>query len=581
MKKWFRSLLKFKIMIIFRLILLISILIFLGQKTIAQECPFPQASKELNGNNISANILNGGDLFWDRTNAFFSSEASQNPAASTIFSAGIWMGGFTEFSTSNPNLKISAAAYPREVSNDYSAGPLSENGTTDAETCANFDRLWEVNGSQIAGHISDFEDDGIIGIKHQSIYGYPGHQNPFFNDFHSFDLPNTPQGLAPFFDRDGDGIYNPDNGDFPLPSSVNKDNIPEHIIWGVFNDNGANNTTTQGDPVQAEIQLTAWAFPNCSEDSILNNTIFTSHKIIKRGTGSIDSLHIGMFVDFDIGCFTDDYIGCAPELNTFYGYNTDPLDGGFNGGCDAGVPTYGDNPPVQAVTYLNHNMNSFIITAAPPYDMILGPSYPVDFYNVLTGTWHDGIPITQGEWGYLSGGQQTSFLYDGNPNDPNSWSMNNIVPPFGDHRTMSSVEVGELSSGQFTTIDMAYTFYQNADSNNVQTVNMVYDNTPHIQQLYDNQFQSVCSATTSINNILKKNQIQLFPNPTTHLLNIKLENPQAVAFEVFDIYGKKVFEKAESFNADFQLPIEHLSEGIYFLKVKMDGEEVIQKFIKI
>ena len=80
---------------------------------------------------------------------------------------------------------------------------------------------------------------------------------------------------------------------------------------------------------------------------------------------------------------------------------------------------------------------------------------------------------------------------------------------------------------------------------------------------------------------LDKNKIQLFPNPTTHLLNVKLENPQAAAFEVFDIYGKKVFEKAESFNSNFQLPMEHLSEGVYFLKVKMEGEEVIQKFIKM
>ena len=562
----------------FLLILFFFIFIFLGNKTYAQDCDFPQASKVLKGNNISANILNGGDLFWDRSNASFFSET--NPTVASVFNAGIWIGGFIGLNSSSPNLELSASHYPSSNNSDYRSGPLDINGSVTQENCENFDRLWEVFGSEIAAHIADFEDDGVVSNQFQNIYAYPAHQNPFFNDFHNFSLPNTPQGLAPFFDRDGDGIYNPDNGDFPLPSSVNKDVIPEHLIWGIFNDNGSNHTLSQGANLQFEIQLTAWAF-SCSDNEVLNNTIFTSHKIINRASSSIDSLHVGMFVDFDLGCFTDDYVGSIPNLNTFYVYNSDEVDGD-NGFCPQGVDTYASNPPVQAVTYLNHEMSSFLTTAPsdPPLSGV--PNLPAEFFNLLTGSWTDGTPITKGGNGYNSGGQPTSFLFDDNPNDPDGWSMTTAEILDGDFRTVSSVDIDGLNPGQTTTMDMAYTFYQDANLNNVETVNLVYEKTPLLKVMYNNQFQTVCSATTSVeNNIIEKNNIQLFPNPTTHLLNVKLENPQAAAFEVFDIHGRIVFEKAESFNSSFQLPIEHLSEGIYFLKIKMDDEEVVQKFIKI
>ena len=546
--------------------------------THGQDCPLPQASKVLQGNNISANILNGGDLFWDRSNASFSTQEGSNPPAHSIFAAGIWIGGFTGAFTNNPNLKLSASTYPNETSNDYSTGPLFQFGPPDIEMCTNFDRLWEVTRSEVEAHIADFEDDGLVNNKQENIYAYPGHQNPFFFDFNNFVLPNSSHGLAPFFDQDADGIYNPDNGDFPLPSPVNKNNIPEHMIWGIFNDNGNNHTASQGDIVQAEIQLTVWAF-SCTNNQVIDNTIFTSHKIINKAASRIDSLHIGMFVDFDLGCFTDDYVGCIPDMNTFYAYNSDENDG-ENGDCTGGVSTYADNPPVQAVTYLNHKMDYFT-TTQPAQNSSLGNSnLPSGFYNLLTGSWTDGTPLTQGGDGLTPGGTPTSFLFDDNPNDPMGWSMHTENILNGDFRTVSSIDIDSLLSQQTTTIDMAYTFYQDEDLNNIETVNMVYENTPTIQLWYDNQFQAGCDAITSVeNNILKENLIQLFPNPTTHLLNVKLENPQAVAFDVFDvfdvfdIYGKKVFKQAESFNSDFQLPIEHLSEGVYFLKIKIDGEE--------
>ena len=146
--------------------------------------------------------------------------------------------------------------------------------------------MWEVYGYEIEQHIKDFEDDGIINNAIPNIYGYPGHQNFFFEYYNGFSLPNTSHGLAPFFDNDNDGNYNPTAGDYPLPDSVDPSIIPGHIIWGIFNDGGTNHTSSGGLPLNAEIHQTFWSF-YCDDNEHLNNSIFASYKIINKGLSLI------------------------------------------------------------------------------------------------------------------------------------------------------------------------------------------------------------------------------------------------------------------------------------------------------
>ena len=307
-------------------------------------------------------------------------------------------------------------------------------------------------------------------------------------------MPNTPQGLAPFSDQNNDGIYNPDDGDYPLPEGVATNNIPRHIIWGTFNDAGTNHTQSSGEKLNIEVQLTAYSF-YCNEDEILNNTIFTSHKIINRGNETLDSLIFTKFVDFNIGCFTDDYIGCIPDMNTFYAYNEDDIDGNSDSLCYNQDPSFGNNPPVQAITFLNQEMSSFSVGGGmgglsdPPSQMV-APTYYTSYFNYMNGLWKNGDSLTYGGYGF-GGTQSTSYLYPDNPNDPNGWSMYSANLGFGDRPTYANCYIGnQFNPNDFVKIDMAYTFYQDSSLNHVETVDLVYDNTPILQQLYDNQFEN-------------------------------------------------------------------------------------------
>ena len=60
-----------------------------------------------------------------------------------------------------------------------------------------------------------------------------------------------------------------------------------------------------------------------------------------------------------------------------------------------------------------------------------------------------------------------------------------------------------------------------------------------------------------------------------------MENPTSSTISIFDIYGKKVLESKENFQNEFQLSTANFSNGVYFLKIEMDGKELVKKFIKL
>ena len=78
-----------------------------------------------------------------------------------------------------------------------------------------------------------------------------------------------------------------------------------------------------------------------------------------------------------------------------------------------------------------------------------------------------------------------------------------------------------------------------------------------------------------------KDNVIVFPNPALEVLNIQFENSSITLLSVFDVYGKQVVERMKTNDLNVQLPIEHLTQGMYFLKIEMDEGELIKKFSKM
>jgi len=83
-----------------------------------------------------------------------------------------------------------------------------------------------------------------------------------------------PKILAPFFDANANGIYDPSLGDYPIldptrPADRNRpEDQPDQMLYFIYNDKGNVHSETQGDPIGVEMQTTAFAFATNDEINI-------------------------------------------------------------------------------------------------------------------------------------------------------------------------------------------------------------------------------------------------------------------------------------------------------------------------
>ncbi|MFN0033561.1 MAG: T9SS type A sorting domain-containing protein, partial [Saprospiraceae bacterium] len=403
-----------------------------------------------------------------------------------------------------------------------------------------------------------------------SIMGWPAQNNPYFSSIWGFDLPATPTPLAPYAGMDNDFVYNPLNGDFPvvqlrgIPSFV-----PAEIIWCVFNDNGGPHANSNGKPLKVEIQLTVWAF-NCPDQHLMNNTLFTSHKIINRATEITDSTFLGIWTDVDLGCYLDDYVGSNPSLNTMYAYNQDAVDGQPGSTCQ-GVPTFANVAPAQSVTFLNHPLDKFVAYNNSGSGIpagTTGPIAPAEYYNYLTGSWRDGTPLTYGGSGYNPanpGAAPVSHSFPEPPNDPNGWSMCTAGLPFGDRIMIGTTNLGQLLPGQIEELVTAWAFHPNPSL--PCGIGTTLSDVAAIQALYDGGFKSVCSPISKAPE-LPADSLDLFPNPTAGTAILRYGKLTPLSLRAFDAAGRLVLERTKGFEKEeTKIETAALASGIYTLYI--------------
>ncbi|MEM1217482.1 MAG: T9SS type A sorting domain-containing protein [Bacteroidota bacterium] len=455
------------------------------------DCSTPQATHFLHANELRLPVRSDGGLFFniEGVGDGYGAPYQGDNSPSAMFSSALWLGGFA------PGDHLKMAANTTAVTSgarDFSTGPLDPiTGTTAIGICQDWDRVFSVRGYEIYTHIADFQDNQQINNRLYNIYAWPGKGNPHFLGYVGFELPSDEQDLAPFFDQNGDGIYDPNDGDYPaVPNSLA---IPGQITFSIFNDNGNDHSETYGEALQAEIHFTNWAFA-CEEPSNpLNRTFFSSYRVINRAAVTIDSFHLGLWKDINIGGWSDDYLGSLPELNTTFSYNKNPIDDASCGPC------YGSNPPVQALTMLNEDLSSFTsiaivnngitpVHASPPV-------FDNEYFRYLSGSWRSGEPITYGSFGHQTGEEETPFIFSGNPNNPDDWSMYQIGMSAYYRFGISTAFLGQLQPGEAKTVDVAWILVKEPDLNHIEQVDALIDKVPEVQDMYDSNFAAACTFT--------------------------------------------------------------------------------------
>ena len=313
----------------------------------------------LNINNARVRVNAGGDMWWDLpggTGAKYYIPA--NGSATSLYAGSLWIAGLDV----NKQLKCAAIRF-RQAGNDFWTGPLTIDGTAaiDPATCMEYDKMYVITRAEVDDFIANCDEESgkFMGTEvPSSIANWPAHGDP---------SKGMSYYLAPFFDRNKDGKYIPEDGDYPyydidnelchsqvptmdevyegsMKGSILADQVikGDQTIWWVFNDKGNAHTETGGSAIGLEIRAQAFAFATNDE---INNMTFYSYEIINRSTYTLTNTYFSPWTDVDLGYSKDDFVGCDVSRGLGYGYNGSNTDG-------SGQPeAYGTNPPAVGVDF--------------------------------------------------------------------------------------------------------------------------------------------------------------------------------------------------------------------------------------
>jgi hypothetical protein len=422
------------------------------------QCESPSAIEPLDINNVAAWIHNGQYMWTFGSNAGY--EVPKGEGVSALYGGNFWIGGVSP----DQQLKIAGGTYPSD-GYDFYPGPLSDDGSaqTTPEACLQYDRIWTIYRAEVEQHIAYFDclNDVDCDVDTEYPYGYDIPSE--FIDYPAHGDVNLGQAynLAPWYDYDQDGIYDPNNGDCPLFDFMSDDMEcgvcsalkGDMCLYWIDNDKGSVHLATQGEPIGIEIHNMAYAF---ASQGVMNNTTMYCKRVINRGTQTTSDTQIGLWVDGDLGNSTDDYVGCDIDRDMTFFYNGDDFDEvGF------GTEGYGENPPAIGVRMLTgpqmdlddydndgdgiiDNENLWM-TSHMAYSNQNGPygepTSALAYYNLMKSIWGNGEQLMCA----TNPDEETDWMYGGDtyPDDCGPVTELGVQNPPGDRRSI-------LGSGPFT-----------------------------------------------------------------------------------------------------------------------------------
>jgi hypothetical protein len=552
-----------------RKILLASFLLLFIQNIFAQ-CNPPTASTFLDINNISAQILNGGDMWWDGLNSAHY-EYPKGSGKNLFFNKAIWLSG----KDNQDNLRLAAMTY-RNQGHDFYAGPLGMNQTIlNPFTCPVFDKIFEVTKLQIDQHVN-LVQQGTFPINSNlipnNIKHWPAIGNAYFANLN---YPITEK-LAPFVDYNGNGIYDPENGDFPHIKG-------DKALFWVINDVGTHNYSG-GSRLNVQINCMAYAYNN--PNNHLNNTTFYDYEVVKKTFGDYNDFYFSLYLDVELGTYTDDYVGCDSTHNLAFVYNANAVDG-----------IYGANPPVAVVKMVESSqgvkMSSFCYIGSLGCSMMPSNPNAAELRNYQIGLDRCGNNFVEGGPGVAgtpcATNTPTKYLYSGNPADCLQWSecspsidtclCSPIAP--ADRRMLMSFGPFTLNYNNPAKLSFAVTALETENYTgcvNTETFlvpQMLLLQTQYTNNLKMGNFYNI-EIPTSIKN-LQNSSLVVSPNPANNYFTIDgIDIATISSIEIYNIEGKLLQSIVQPSKL---ISTENLTNGTYFIKINSATSFTIKKLL--
>lgn len=491
-------------------------------------------------NNIEAGITSSSDLFWNFSTQTF--EVPKGGGVHAIFAGGLWIGGMD----AGGQVHMAAQTY-RQTGNDYLPGPIDT--TMGVATTWNlWDRSWKLNKSEVLDHVQNYANIGYV--VPQNIAEWPGYDA------------GLGRVLAPFADYNGNGIYDPENGDYPYI-------LGDQTVYSIFNELGIHSESTCNS-MGIEVHRTMYGF-DAPTNTALNNTIFSRYDIKNFSDTTYTDVYISIWTDFDLGNAMDDFVGTDINLNMVYSYNGDSID-------ESG---YWANPPAMGVYFLNDSLASSI-----SYDNVGliasgNPSVCYDYLNYGKGIWLDNQPMTYGGDGRNPGNPVTTYMYPGTTNSIyypafGEWSEGSAGNAPGDRRMIGSIGPFTFAPGDYKSLDVGYTWSRAASGGPLASITELQNDVNSLRILYNS------GVLTSIPNVSTEEAslISVFPNPASEVVTIQnSDTDKQYNIKIEDTVGRIVYQKESISDNKHSIDVRDLSKGLYIVTMVKSGKSYNTKLI--
>jgi len=522
----------------------------------AQDCPSPESETQQTSSQF--NVTHGLGFIWEDKEENRPFVYPSRRGVSAIRAGAFWVAG----KDSNNNLKMT------HQRGDFGIGRKSWfAGPYDPDTnCEFWDRMFELSKTDLDIFKADLADGKIDDTIPISIMGWPGNGNPHFTTIHGFEMPNSEYGYAAFEDVDGDKIYDPEKGDFPI------NNGTDHSSWSITNDLFS---IANFPSVGVEIQLTSNTFNQ--QGKTLDNSIVYEVKLINKSGGRLTDMGFTIWISPGLGCVEDDFFGCSPENNLAYIYNADDLDGYPTASCALSDITYGDEIPLIGIKVLKPfqgidnemlNLSSFIY-----YNTILDPApitmlntdSPDARYNFMNGLWRDGSPMTVGGIG-VGGNIPTKYVFSDPPNDEDGWSMCTAQPPSNFRMIMLNFTPFELDHNESNTMTFSVTGIEDVQ-HPCPDITPLIERTDALEEIWNDR---ILTSTSSIS-IDQDHDLKISPNPTSDMISISLTGKDKIdKIELVNLQGQLIMILSNVGKASLQMDLSGLNCGTYILLVRTE-----------
>ena len=264
-------------------------------------------------------LINIGNFgYWQKYDATSAHTPSGNSGgiyprgtAANIYLDGVLVGGYT-----GNVLHVSGTIY----ANGLVSGYIGSDGTLQSGGAVRLYRIrkgWEtLTFDQLRVDASEIYETTVSGVTDAQIQAVL--------DQYEADWNNWPTDLgAPFYDLDGDGMYEPDDGETPGMADA------DQVIWYVATDADVGTTSALYGcpPIGIEIQYTLWGYNQ--PGAALGQIIFKNVRILNKGAADLTDAYISQWSDPDVGDYTNDFVGMDTTLSLMFSYNGVADDGDY------------------------------------------------------------------------------------------------------------------------------------------------------------------------------------------------------------------------------------------------------------